>query len=260
MSIAVDDYASAMAQIIRDGVMRASMPDFAMKHAAALQTVTKALKRSKRPYIAFSGGKDSMAVLTLVHTVNPNVPLHWSDDELEYDETVAVMTQIKEIAGDQLVISHGWATHAGWFRPWRDEPYWRDPLPGTLFAGMDSDDWMATRGHDMVFTGLRKDESGARRDFLAAVQEVKGSPIYRVNHGTGQRCCPLADWTTDDVFALLAITGMPINPVYAILEAAGVSRGRSRVGPLPLTPRDHLVRGWDGLIDRLETRYGRRWS
>lgn len=251
--------ASHLVRMTSMGQLHATSPGFVLQVARSLTVIEKALKRSKRPYLAFSGGKDSMVLLGLVHQVDPSVPLLWSDDELEYPETVELMELIQASAGDQLVIARGWAEHAGWFRPWTDAPFFRDPLPGTLTAGMDADDWMATRGHDLVFTGLRKDESSWRRDWLQWVEETRGQPIYRVKGGSGRRCCPLADWSADDAFAAIAFWGLPLNLVYPRLESIGVAREAQRVGPLPLTPRATLLEGWPELLERLEARYGRRW-
>lgn len=230
-------------------------PAFQFQLAGALDIVRRALRRAKRPYVAFSGGKDSLVVAGLVLLVEPAIILHWSDDELEYPETVTLMTDLQDIMGDQLLISRGWATHAGWFRPWRDEPFWRDPLPGTLTAGMDSDDWMAGRGHDLTLLGTRGGESNKRGEFLRAA-----GPTYRVRSGTGRRCCPLWDWTEDDVWCAIAGLGLPYNLAYDRLAEIGVDRERQRIGPLPLTPRWVLAAGWPEVLARLEARYGARWE
>lgn len=230
-------------------------PQFVRKVSASVDVVRKALKRSKRPYVAFSGGKDSLCVLALVEAIRPDITIAWTDDELEYPETVEYQRSVQEQYGDQYVVTLGRSEHAGWFRPWTDQPYWRDPLPGSHRKTIPQDDWMAARGHDLTFTGVRAAESNARRMWL----EDSG-PLYRVNSGTGRRCCPLWDWTDDDVWALIAVEGLPVNPVYQRLTEIGVRRDHQRVGPLPLSPRAHLVDGWPEMLDRLEARYGRRWD
>lgn len=235
-------------------IMRSFDPEFGLLVHHAQETVRKALKRSKRPYVAFSGGKDSLATLALVHSVDPNIALHWSDDELEYPETVDLMTALKALAGEQMIITHGWAQHAGWFRPWRDSPLWREPVPGTLHAGMDSDEWMARQHYDLVFTGLRKAESQVRRDWLESA-----GPIYNVKIGTGRRCCPIMDWSVEDVWALIVSTGIAYNKAYDVMDGIGVALEGQRIGPLPLSPEIVLAEGWPDLYDRLIERYGRRW-
>ncbi len=172
---------------------------FRDKLASALAITTKALSDSNKPYVAFSGGVDSTAVEAVVHRLSPYVPMVWSDDELELPETVSFMSQIRSDFDPLMLVTYGWAQHAGWFTPWADEPYWRDPLPGTLRINKAVDDWQAERGYDLVFTGVRMDESDQRRGWL-----MRAGPIYNVRDGVGRRCCPLWDWTKDDVWALVA--------------------------------------------------------
>jgi 3'-phosphoadenosine 5'-phosphosulfate sulfotransferase (PAPS reductase)/FAD synthetase len=228
---------------------------------SALAAIRRALRGKARPYVALSGGKDSAVVRHLVERVRPDVTLFWSDDELEYPETVATMERTRAEVGGRLVIAQGWAQavatgcpqHAGWFDPWFDRPFWRDPLPGTLVAGMDSADWMASRGHDLTFLGTRALESQARARWFESA-----GPVYA--SGTGLRCCPIWDWPTDYVYQYAEREGIALNPVYRRLQAIGVELERRRVGPLPLVSREHLVNGWPELLEALESRYGRRWN
>lgn len=236
-------------------LMHFTSPLFQAKLAASLAVIERALKRRKRPYIALSMGKDSVVVTALVHAICPDVTIAWTDDELEYPETVQMMTRLQEIAGDQLIVTLGRSQHAGWFTPWTDAPYWRDPLPGSHRKTIPQDDWMAARGYGLTFLGTRAAESHARRDWLQSA-----GPLYTVARGAGLRCCPIAEWSSDDVWALIAGWMLPHNPVYDRLTEIGVHRDVQRVGPLPLTPRQHLAEGWPDLLAHLEARYGQRWS
>lgn len=227
---------------------------FRGKLESALTIVGQALRRTHRPYIAFSGGKDSTAVAGLVHALAPHVPLMWSDDELEYPETVTYLAELRDIAGPQLMITLGWATHGGWFLPWREEPTWREPFAGALRIECDVDDWYAECGYDLTFLGLRMEENRRRRDWLA-----QAGPLYHSRRGTGQRCCPLWDWTADDVWALIVGWRLGYNAAYDRYEAAGIPRHAQRTGPLPLARRAHLEIGWPDLLAQLEARYGPRW-
>lgn len=227
---------------------------FQTKLFAALAIVDVAIRTANRPYVAVSGGKDSLVVMALALMVSPDIPLLWSDDELEYPETVSYMTMMRDLAGDQLRVTLGWAEHAGWFRPWRDKPFWRDPLPGTVRVNRDVDDWMGGQGYDLTLLGTRMSESSKRRDWL-----VSAGHTYRVKGGTGRRCCPIWDWSEDDVWLFIAGKRLPYNTAYDRLDAIGISRERQRIGPLPLSSRDILSEGWPDLLPRLEARYGKRW-
>lgn len=223
--------------------------------ASAMAIIERALRGKMRPYVAVSSGKDSAAVAALVRAVRPDATLHWTDDELEYPETVAMMERMRADEGARLVVSLGRSRHAGWFTPWADRPYWRDPLPGAHRKTAPADDWMAARGHDVTFLGTRAVESRVRAQWFEA-----NGPLYRVAGGTGLRCCPIWDWPTDYVYQWLDAAGITINPVYQRLAAIGVELERRRVGPLPLVPRDILINGWPDLLGRLEARYGDHWD
>lgn len=233
--------------------------DHRRKVASALRTIHAALSRATMPYVAYTSGKDSLVVGWLVEQVTRGVTLAWSDDELEYPETVAIM---ERLAGDLLfVVTSGYSWHNGWFHPWVDRPFFRDPLPQMVWITEDQDDYMARQGHDLTFTGVRAEESRARRDWLAfAAGRFDVPGLYPVRSGTGLRCTPLWDWTTDDVWAYIHAHGLPYNPVYDRLAEIGVEPRRQRVGPLPLARRADLAAGWPDLLARLEARYGPRWT
>lgn len=222
--------------------------------ADALTLVGHALNQARRPIVAVSGGKDSLATMALVLRLHPTCPLVWSDDELEYPETVAYMTLLRELAGDQLTVVCGHATHAGWFRAWSRSPAWRVPLPGSVTIPGLADDWLARQGYDCVFLGTRGSESRQRRAHFA-----RRGLLYQVRRGVPWRCSPIAAWTEDDVWGLIARWRLPYNAAYDRLRACGIARERQRVGPLPLVPRAMLLAGWPDLLDRLEARYGIRW-
>lgn len=236
-----------------DRVHAQSQP-FRRRLSGALAAVELALATATKPYIAYSGGKDSLALMWLVHSVREDVTVAWTDDELEYPEVVEHMAALQAVAGDQMMIKRGTHEHAGWFTPWSERPYFRDPIPGTFDTGMSVDDWMAACGYDLVFTGVRGEESRRRRDALAQT-----GPLYRVASAVPWHCTPLAWWGEHDVWALIAREGLPYSPVYDRLDEIGVKRERMRIGPLPLAHRDHLEEGWPELFVRLEARYGQRW-
>lgn len=240
------------------GLVHFQSERFRRRLDSALAIVGQALRQSSRPYVAFSLGKDSCAVSALVHALAPEAELVWGDDELELPETVEFAARVKALAGDQFAILAGWSCHAGWFYPWRQRPFFREPLPEAEWTVRSEEDWMRwqkERGHDLVFLGLRGNENRRRRDWFLSV-----GPIYPAKSTCRWRCAPLWDWTEDDVWALIYGWKLAYNPAYDVMEAAGIHRRNQRVGPLPLAPRRHLEAAYPDLLARLEERYARRWS
>lgn len=237
----------------RVDLLRFRQPYFQGKVDRTRALIAKALSAMQRPYVAFSGGKDSLVCLALVLEQRPTITVIWSDDELEHQETVEYIRRLAVEWPFELVICAGWAEHAGWFRPWRDRPFWRDQLPGTVHVGEMLQTWGPRQGYDGTFLGLRRAENARRKTYLGA----RGA-LHRCRDGTW-RCNPLSGWTGDEVWAAIAGLGLPYNPVYDRLAQIGVPRDRQRIGPLPLAEGWHLRLGWPDLYRRLIARYGQRW-
>lgn len=223
--------------------------------AAAQALVWRAFREVKprRALVALSGGKDSTVTAMVVGSVMPSTPVLWTDDELEYPESVRHIERLEREWDLDLTVRLSPATHADWFRPWTNAPYWRDPRPDALpSGGVPTREWQASEGYNLIFTGVRAQESWRRRDHLL----VHG-PLYRTIHGWV--CNPIWDWSADDVWAAIAGLDLPYNPVYDSLAAIGVERDRQRVGPLPLARGRDLEAGWPEIYERLLARYGKHW-
>jgi 3'-phosphoadenosine 5'-phosphosulfate sulfotransferase (PAPS reductase)/FAD synthetase len=231
----------------------ARLPSFRRKLDRAREDVADFLMFSTKPYVAWSGGKDSLVVLALVAEQRPGVTAIWTDDELEHDEQLAYVPRTADRLGARLTVKTGTQEHGGWFRSWSSEPSWREPLPGTIVT-RESIRVLAPRwGYDGVALGLRAREAPRRRVYLRTNGTVH-------EDASGQwRCNPLAGWTTDDVWAAIHHLGLEANPVYDRLAAIEVPRDQQRVGPLPLSPGWIVKDGWPDLYRRLVTRYGNQW-
>lgn len=235
----------------RDDLFRARLLAHQRLIDRTLRDIEAALAVMECPYVSLSGGKDSTVLLDLVRRVDPTVPAIWSDDELEYRETVAFVPAIPNV---QIV--SGATVHADWFTPWSDRPFWRVPLPTMQWLDGDGrlDHWSERVGYGGVFLGLRASERAHRRVHLAA-----HGTLNRVASGQW-RANPLAWWSVDDIWAEIAARDISYNPVYDVLTQIGVPRAEQRVGPLPLAQGWHLKRGWPEMLAALERRYGPRWG
>ena len=222
----------------------------------ALELIREALCRASRPYVAFSGGKDSLVLAHLVHRVDPSIQMVYSDDELLLPEHVAYIRRMIDRGGLRIV--SGGSIHAGWFRPWESAPYWRDPEPEMEWLPRN---WKGARGrlsllartlgYDGAFIGLRRLESRRRAAILegsTGVHMAKGYP-----HIT-----PIADWDDADVWEYIARHQLPYCHTYDRMAEIGVQK--PRLGPLPLMPGKYLWKGWPDLYLQIIQRYGPHWQ
>ncbi|MGE3594907.1 MAG: phosphoadenosine phosphosulfate reductase family protein [Dehalococcoidia bacterium] len=239
-----------MSALLPGDRLHARLGAFQRRVARAHDLIARALAQMQQPYVAWSGGKDSTVVLALGRVPRPDIPAIWFDDELEYPETVTYLTETAAALAIDLRPMFGTAQHGGWFTPWTDRPFWRESLPGTARLGPD---YGAREGWDGGFIGLRAQE----RPYRAVHLRARGV-LYQTSAGQW-RCNPIADWSLHDVWAYLAQSSMPSNPVYDRLTAIDIPRELQRVGPLPLTPGWILAAGWPDLYRKLVTRYGMRW-
>ena len=233
----------------------------------SMSIISAALGRVSRPYVAFSGGKDSLVVAHLVSRIDDSIPMVYCDDELLYPEHVRYMLDMKALYGARLRVVEGGSVHGGWFVPWRMLPRWRQPDSA---LGMEYLDWMHQErargrwklgpgqlagrlGYDSVCLGLRRGESLRRADILEAATGIDMlNGVTYIN--------PIIDWTTDDVWEYIHEIELPYCGVYDVMDRIGVGRHKARVGPLPLSEGQHLWRGWPWLYIALVQRYGRRWT
>ena len=201
-------------------------------------------------YVAFSGGKDSTAVLHLALQVDPAVPVAWFDSGLELPETRAYIDQLADtwalnltvVPADptalQLLIASGAWDHIA--------PPARVPRLGKILIEEPAAKAHLRFGPGELW-GVRSQEAAGRRQMYATrlrreialfchgccPADPTGAPTraQRATHGGIVRrgdgttaYGPVWDWTTTQVWEYLAVNEIPANPVYAKLRALGGPR------------------------------------
>ena len=152
----------------------AEQPEYLSRRREALRITANAFEKG-RPYVAFSGGKDSTVLLHMARMMRRDtVAYHYDYGEKMprkyFDEIVNVA---RSIGVNELVIGE------------RTESLRRD--------FHDNEERMKARGFDSVLVGLRSGESCAR--------SVKISAGYR--YGTIPEVYPLAGFTANDIWAYM---------------------------------------------------------
>ncbi|MGB9835033.1 MAG: phosphoadenosine phosphosulfate reductase family protein [bacterium] len=162
------------------------------------EIISQALSVHSRPYIAYSGGKDSTCMLHLVLKQAPDIMvLHWDygpyyiprDLEREFIRNARIIGA-RNIRVESSPAYRKLKRHA-------INVLGREYL-GRLVPQL------VQEGYDLAFVGLRKEESPKRR--------------RRINSGRSitaiEEVWPLADWTWKDVWAYIFANQLPYPSVY----------------------------------------------
>ena len=178
-------------------------------------------------YVAWSGGRDSTAVVDMARHLDPDIPVVFFDSGLEFPETRTYIHDLAETwhlrlhvipaVPDALTI----LTQSG---IWDHRAEIGD-VPDLHTALIERP---ARLAHDRFgvgeVNGLRAEESAARRVLLAT-----GKGRYTRADGS-QVCSPIWRWTTTDVRGYLTSHGVADNPVYRKLADLGAPKRNQRVG------------------------------
>lgn len=194
---------------------------YARRVERALGLIRRALESGHGDWsVGFSGGKDSTVVLHLARSLAPELPVCWMDDGWDYPETIQYITETEARLGIHVLR----ITSPVMSPFWRRIPYPGDDPTYAHPSDMEFDEW-SRRYQSLI--GLRSEESGARKALLKY-----NAPIYYSEAWGHWACCPLADWTWEDVWAYIVANDIPYNPVYDKLGELGVPWEHRRVGPL----------------------------
>ncbi len=231
-------------------------------------------------YLAFSGGKDSLAVLHLALQAEPNLPVVFFDSGLEFPETLTYLDQVAAL----LAIPGGIQIYPA--KPTLLELLiadgsW-DHLSTNTGRGVDLREVLITQPARAAHLehgpgelwGVRATESDARRHlYRTALRRqtelncgscCSGPDQQRRTHGglverrDGTAAySPVWDWSDDDVWTYLARHRLPLNPVYDKLRRLGAPDRALRVtsvidgGQIRHGRAVWLRRGWPDIFAAL---------
>lgn len=181
--------------------LRALHPTFRRRVEDAWITIEDFLAACDAPYVAFSGGKDSLALLILLSRMGrTDVPIFTQADDLDWPD--------KEEFCKSVVARLGFTDYSyEWSEVSAIEQLvdGKDKVSGTFSHVYKR--YVQERQRNGVLMGLRSEESKGRewlRKVRGKVYEAKGE----------LRCIPLADWSGEDAFALIVSTQTPYMHVY----------------------------------------------
>lgn len=185
------------------------------------------LKRCSNPYIAFSGGKDSVATLGIVQSVAKDqgflVPVMWHNSGVEWPGVPLMLERLK---------ADGWIDELHEVGTPEDVPELkRRQARGELSAAQKDkialfdpvDTFITDHGFTGAAVGLRKEESKGR-----LLDGIVHGEVFEKKDGF-IRCLPVNNFTWRDVFAYIALEGLPLHPIYSAPLHGLENRGRIRL-------------------------------
>lgn len=180
------------------------------------------IKRCDVAYIAFSGGKDSVALLDICHRVLPlSVPVVFSDTDMELPDTYKVWDEIKAHYTDREFIAakaersalENWRIFAPPSRAIRWCCSVHKSTPALMYLKKKL---RKSAIKVMAFVGVRGDESYSRSFYEDATDGVKNaSQMNRM---------PILDWGAHELWLYIFANNLIINCAY--------KKGLTRVGCL----------------------------
>lgn len=174
----------------------AMTPEHRQRRVEALGAIRSAFFRSSRPYVAFSGGKDSTVLAHLVLRDHPDTMVYHWDFGPDY------MPRVLEAEVDR---------NARLLRAWN----YRVDTSSKYLTGHDGPVWyrehfgrvepeLLAEGYTMVFVGIRSQESGKRRRRIQTGEAIGKMP----------ECWPLTEWSWLDVWAEIVANDLPYPSIY----------------------------------------------
>lgn len=170
------------------------------------------IKRCDIAYIAFSGGKDSMALLDICHRVLPlSVPVIFSDTDMELPDTYNIWSEIQNRYTEREFIcaKPEYSALENWRRfgpPSRAIRWCCSVHKSTPALMLLKDKLHKTAIKAMAFVGVRGDESYSRSFYEDSTDGAKNASQLN--------CMPILDWGAHELWLYVFANDLLINDAY----------------------------------------------
>lgn len=220
------------------------MPAHKHKVDRAITIARDALKNSESALMSFSGGKDSIVMLDIA------LKAGFCGELLFFNYGICTDKETPQETRD--IIQHYSKLHGlkcnivdclGEFDCWDELGYFclfpESEQEKKVFKETNKDfakkakDFQAKHGCDLLFIGMRKDESKARKIMLC-----KKGHTYTTKNRDCVTCCPVSNFTDDDIWAYIYANNLKYPSFY---DCPHLDRGKIRNEPC-LLYNDAIVR------------------
>lgn len=213
------------------GSLYAKLPERRRRLQYALAGVEAMLRLCPRRYVSLSFGKQSIIVAHMVYAVAPDTPMFFlasSETWIMHDFATVIAAFLRLCPVRLTIVQTNNAAlditqHVDALSALHPSITWRHKPPGDPTWGWQQsrdygDDDLQTMvnrdDYDGWLWGLAKEESRARRFTLSRRWPGQPHPtIYRYTDDK-YRCCPLAEWSGNDLAAYIAEYDLPLLDAY----------------------------------------------
>lgn len=189
-------------------MLHAKTPHYKTIVQCAEQVITRALQRMKKPYVSFSGGKDSLVMLHLVLKQMPRIRVVYFDADASYPDTDRFLN----------VLANKWDLNFCRIKTTPIIEVFREygikhprieekTMSATVYAPVA--ELTHKHGYDGEFVGLRSEESKARQQLI----KYRGQIFHNKSHALLE-CLPVAHFTVQDIWAYITSNNLPYNTAY----------------------------------------------
>lgn len=194
----------------------------------AKRIIVEQLASASAPCVTASFQAESVVLLHMLRDAAPRIPVLFLDTFHHFPELIVYRDEI----------AARWRLNLRVLRASEPRPgLWRRDLDACCTRHKVEPLFPELEKHDLWFTGMRRDQSPTR----AALAEV--APFALPSGKVLQKVCPLAGWTTRDVWAYAKRHGIPLLPLY---ERGYTSIGCQPCTSLPLDPANARSGRWAG--------------
>jgi len=195
--------------LVKMGKVAMQLSSFKKKEERAKQAIREAFERCKNPYLAISGGKDSVAMAGLVNEVAKEMRrdfvmwAHLSDASFPRTEDIIKLTA--EHLGREVIID--WSPVSAFDVVGKGSKV-QFGKRGYFFDAIKN--FVESENKDLAFIGVRAYESKRR---------MKAARAHGMNFETNvptycKVCYPILWYKLEDVAATLVKYNLPIHPIY----------------------------------------------
>lgn len=211
--------------------------------------------RDNEGFVAFSGGKDSMASLHMALQFNPKIPVCFYDSGLEFPENIEYIHSIAKLYNINLHIIESKPTILDILKKEAFFDHKKTPVKLKTSLLDAKITFPSREAHERFglgrIWGLRAEESHGRKQLLVP---RKGTFTTKAGETVTS---PVWNWSSKDIFTYLEENNIPVNPLYAKMRELGVDEKGLRVGSivdggsLDFGRITWLKRGWPEIYDKM---------